>query len=795
MAIRSFITSFLVTSASLLSIAQAEPTTERMRIFETKIRPVLAEYCYKCHGPDKQKGDFRIDTLASRGLDPTQAEAWKKVAEAIEFGDMPPKKAPRPDGAAAERVVGWIGTSLAGIQTERPLALRRMNRVEYEHTVQDLLGIDTPLSDLLPEDGKVAGFDNNAGGLSVSSVLLERYLEASDVAFDGAIRRIKPLEPKTRRVNFMDVKENIESAKKGKGSTHEVDGSFVKLRPGWPPVRMDAVKPIEDGLYDVRLAVWPHQAGERTLAVAVYVGPLFGPGEKRFMGMYDVTGTSDDPRIVEFTARFSAAEAVHLVPWIYPTVDGWLKDVPKPGVAFKWIETHGPLDQAFPSEPTRALFGENVKMTEGENVWMRHRKGVKNHYVHSQTPKEDAERVLRAFIPRAFRRPVDSADMAPYIALVHDRLEAGRTYEDAMRAGINAVLCSPQFLVLNRDTSVDDYTIASRMSYFLWSSMPDDELIRLAAAGKLREPKVRRAQVDRMLNDPKIERFIESFTGQWLDLREIEFTTPDKKLYKEFDDLLQESMLGETRGFFRHMLAKNRSVTDFIDSDWTVLNQRIAAHYGIDGVEGHEKFRVVKLPDDSIRGGVLTHGSVLKVTANGTTTSPILRGVWVLEHLLNQPAPPPPAGVPAVEPDIRGAVSIRDQLDKHRANASCARCHVRIDPPGFALETFDPIGGARESYRRAGKSKQPPIRVEANGELPDGRTFDGFRGFREHLMNDREKVIRAVAGNLMTYASGRELGPADRPTIDKVVEATQQNNHGLRSMIHAVVDSELFIEP
>jgi hypothetical protein len=306
-----------------------------------------------------------------------------------------------------------------------------------------------------------------------------------------------------------------------------------------------------------------------------------------------------------------------------------------------------------------------------------------------------------------------------------------------------------------------------------------------------------------MLADPKRERLIENFTGQWLDLRDLEFTTPDKKLYPEYDELLLRSMLAETHGFFRHLLTNDLSVMNFVDSDFAILNQRLANHYGIPGIRGHEEFRVVKLEKDSMRGGILTHASVLKVTANGTSTSPVLRGVWVLDNILGQPPSPPPAGVPAVEPDIRGATTIREQLDRHRSVESCARCHSRIDPPGFALEQFNAIGGEREYYRSLGKKGKRVKNavyyvgptVEKGGQWADGRKFGDFIEFRRQLLSRPAAVARAMAEKLLIYGTGRPVTNADRTAVDAVVESARKKDFGLRSMIHAVVESELFHRP
>jgi hypothetical protein len=784
----------------LAALLMAQPA------FASEHQSFFKNHCVKCHGPNEQKADLRLDAIASPTANADSAETWSSIADMIEAGDMPPTDEPRPDKSEIQRLIAWISGELARAAKPVP-ALRRLNRVEYEHTVHDLLGIDTPLADLLPEDGSVQGFDNVAGGLGISSILMERYLEAADVAFDGVIRRIKPAPPETRRAVLMEEKENISSVKGNKGGVIEVEGAFVDFTPGWPPARIDSAHPIEEGIYRCRIAVWPHEPGDhRTLAVAVYVGPLFGSGKRRFMGMYDVTGTPKNPRVIEFSTRMGEGESLHILPWVYPEHVTWRdKEEARPGVGILWAETHGPLDQSFPSESQNKLFGQSESMStvEGEPVYIRHRRGVKSHYVDSAKPREDAERIIRDLVPRAFRRPVDERLADQFVQLALARLDQGSTFEQAIRAGVTAVLCSPHFLLVNQEAKIDDYTLASRLSYFLWSSMPDDELMRLAVEGKLSDPQVRGGQVERMIDDPKIERFVENFTGQWLDLREIEFTSPDKKLYPEFDELLLRSMLAETRGFFRHMLDDDLSVLNFVDSDFAVLNQRLATHYGIPGVRGHEQFRLVSLPDDCIRGGILTHASVLKVTANGTNTSPVIRGVWVLDNLLGQPAPPPPPGVPAVEPDIRGATTIREQLDMHRADASCARCHVRIDPPGFAMEQFDVIGGQREWYRSLGNQGERVEKVnyrvgptvEKGGELPDGRQFADFVEFRQLLLEDPDTVVGALARKLLVYGCGRPVTKADNATVNTVVKGAAKKDYGLLSMIHAVVDSELFVRP
>ncbi|MEZ6090572.1 MAG: DUF1592 domain-containing protein [Pirellulaceae bacterium] len=769
------------------------------------IASFLRQHCVDCHTGDDAEGKMRLDQLLAGDVDATSIPTWTRIVDAIESNEMPPSGEPSVDLPIKQTFVADAARFAAQLRGSRPIALRRMNRHEYESTIHDLLGIDVPLMDLLPEDGSMQGFDNVADGLSISSVLMEKYLAAANTAFDATIRRIKPLAAQTRRIDLMQVKDNIESVEKNKGGTIAVDDSFIKFTPGWPPARIDPAHPIEDGIYRCRVAVWPHDPGDRTLSVALYVGSLFGPETQNFIGVFDVTGTPDNPRIIEFEAFMKAEHTIHILPRIWPEHVTWRdKHEKRPGVGIAWAETHGPLDQSFPSEATNALLGdsESITMVEDQPIYMRHRKGVKTHRVESQNPAVDATNAIRRLAPRAFRRPVTDAELLPFVDLTMNRLAAGRSFEQSVRAGVTALLCAPQFLLLNDEQNVDDFTIAERLAYFLWSSMPDDELLRLANEGKLKDPAVRIDQAKRMLADSKRQRFVDNFLGQWLDLRDIEFTTPDAKLYPEFDPLLQVAMLTETKEFFKYLIDENQSVANFIDSDFTFLNERLARHYGIPNVRGNEHFRLVRLPEESVRGGILTHASVLKVTANGTSTSPVLRGVWILDHLMARPSPPPPAGVPAVEPDIRGATTIAEQLDKHRQLEACNRCHRRIDPFGFALESFDAIGGTRDWYRSLGEGEKLgklPYRkglpVETASQLADGRTFENFVDFRQRMLDDKDRFVRAIATKLTIYATGRPITLADRPAIDQIVAASAKQNHGLRSMIEAIVSSDLFLAP
>jgi hypothetical protein len=398
---------------------------------------------------------------------------------------------------------------------------------------------------------------------------------------------------------------------------------------------------------------------------------------------------------------------------------------------------------------------------------------------------------------------VRTEDAAPFLVVFDQRREAGATFEQALRAAYKGVLVAPEFLFLRESPGkLDDFALAARLSYFLWSSLPDDELLELAERGKLGDPATLRDQVERMLDHPRAAALTENFVGQWLGLRDIDATEPSHLLYPEYDHLLKVSMIRETELYFDELLRRDLGVSHFIRSDFTFLNGRLARHYGVEGPAGWE-FQRVNLPEESHRGGLLTMASVLKVTANGTTTSPVLRGAWVLDRILGAPAPPPPANVAAIDPDIRGASTIREQLAKHRADASCAVCHHRIDPPGFALESFDCIGGWRDRYRVTGHGdpvtvdgrRMPYHRgkaVDPTGEMPDGAAFADIRDLKRLLARDEASLARAFVGRLVAYGTGRAPTRAERDEVAAIADKTRTAGFGTRSLIHEVVQSDLF---
>jgi hypothetical protein len=497
-----------------------------------------------------------------------------------------------------------------------------------------------------------------------------------------------------------------------------------------------------------------------------------------------------------------------------------------PGIACDWLDVEGPIHTAWPPTSHKTLF-DNLPMTEFKISQGKttprppQRKQIRQigagmnrpdpspgiFTVQSNQPLADADRLLARFLPKAFRRPVPLDVRNAYVNKVADRLKAGDCFESAMRWAYRAALCSPDFLYhVEPANKLDDHALASRLSYLFWNSMPDNRLTELANANTLHVPTTLRAEVERLLKDPRSQRFVSDFIGQWLKLRQIAANDPDRQLYPEFSPYLQDSMVAESRAYFQEIIDRNLGASYLVQSDFVMVNGKLATHYGIHGVSG-AKPRRVPLPKDCPRGGFLTQAAVMKVTANGTTTSPVPRGAFVLERILGERPEPPPPNIPAVEPDVRGTSTIREQLAKHRSDSSCAACHAKMDPPGFALESFDVIGGYRTRYRSIGVGDKaerggidpfiginfklgPP--VDPSGILPDNKSFKDIKELQTHLAADPDRLLRNLAMQLAVYGTGRPIAFSDRKQINGIVSNTRNNGGGIRTLLHELVQSPLF---
>jgi hypothetical protein len=479
-------------------------------------------------------------------------------------------------------------------------------------------------------------------------------------------------------------------------------------------------------------------------------------------------------------------------------------------IGLESFEAVGPIHETWPPDSHRRLF-RDVPLTPLPRAEIAKLKRRPDEPLPTLTlaPTDaaaDAERLMADFLSRAFRRRPPATEVERYTAIARELLSDGASFEEAMLTAYQAALCSPDFLFFQEQPGrLDGEALANRLSYFLWRSMPDEALLEAGRSGALFEPAKLHAQVERLLNDPRSERFIADFTDQWLRLREIDATQPDPELYPEYHDdfELQDSLLRETHAFVGELVKSNLGVDQIVDSQFAMINRRLAKLYDIPGVEGTH-IRKVELPPGHIRGGLLTQASVLKVTANGTTTSPVTRGVWLMDRILGSPPPPPPPDVPAIEPDIRGAVTIRQQLAKHREADACAVCHRSIDPPGFALECFDVLGGFRQQYRALGVKPLDIVHrrqkvkygwglpVETGGETDTGKRFNGLEEYQQILLADKPRLARNLVERLVTFATGAPVQFGDHPDVDRIVKNLEADGFRLRSMIHEVTASRMF---
>jgi mono/diheme cytochrome c family protein len=790
--------------AERFEAVRASPeTAAAAREFDAQIRPLLATHCATCHSGEKPKGKLRFDGLSSDLADTPTREHWAKVVERMKSGEMPPEGKPRPEERDVQAFLDWLAPRVAAADTAAKAAqgrvvLRRLNRVEYENTMRDLLGINVKLRDQLPEDGSADGFDNAGAANHTSSFLMEKYLEAADKALNMAIaNRPKPPPSTTKRWSIKD-------GHPVKGSDENVYRFLEKgevvcfCSSEWRSVGATQFWPNEGGNYRFRFEASAYQSDGKPITFRVTATGTQLTGKSGLVGYFDAP--ADGSKVFEVERYMEPHTTIMILPYGLVNSNTVHKVGAEkwngPGLAIKYIEVEGPLNPNWPPGSHRRLFGDMPQKTSQTNYGDRAE-------VISDQPMVDAERVLNTFMRRAFRRDVTSDDVGPFVAIVKTKLADGYAFEPAIRAALKGVLIAPEFLFLReRPGKLDDFALASRLSYFLWSTMPDDELFALAEQQKLSNPDVLRRQVERMLASPKATALTENFVGQWLGLREIDATEPSHILYPEFDHLLKVSMVREAELFFDEILKLDLSVTNFVASDFMMVNGRLAKHYGIPGVDGWE-FQKRPVPAGSHRGGVLTMASVLKVTSNGTTTSPVLRGAWVMDRILGTTPPPPPDNVSALDPDIRGAKTIREQLAKHRSIESCAACHRKIDPPGFALESFDCIGGWRDHYRATGLGetvtendrRMPYLKgktVDPADVTADGDRFENIDGLKQILLKDKPRLSRAFTTKLLTYATGRAPQLTDNAAVDALVIKIASRNDGLRTLVHEIVQSGLF---
>ncbi len=743
--------------------------------------------CLDCHAGADADGGLDLARLDADLANSKTLARWVRIFDRVQDGEMPPEDAGEldPDDTAEflEATSTWLRETQGSEHAELGrVRSRRLTNVQLERTLHDLLAIDVPLASLMPEEQRTEGFTNIAEGQSMSHFQLESHLSVIDAALDAVFDRVAEVE-KSRSRQYTAKALARENPRQRCRDPEMLDGKAVVWSAGVIFYgRITSTTARKSGWYRITFTASAiNQPKDHGVWCTVRSGRCTsGAPLLSWIGSFEAT---EEPTERTFEAWIPADHMLEIRP-----ADATLKrakfqggqigageGAPQnvPGVALHSMridEIHPGGDVALAK---RRLFGElNVAIDHGRQKFR----------LISDEPSKEAVKQLRAFAQRAFRRPTSEQDLKPYLRLLRRSIADGDDPIDALRASYRAILCSPRFLFFVEPAGpLDDHAIASRLSYLLWGSMPDHQLMKLAKAGKLRDAKTLGEQVERMLKGPRGRQFIEDFAGQWLDLVDIDFTEPDRKLYRDFDILVQNAMLDETHQFLQTLLENNASATELVDSDFTFLNSRLARFYDIKGVEG-DQMRRVSLAAESHRGGLMAQGSILKVTANGTNTSPVLRGVWVSERILGTPIPPPPESVPAVEPDIRGAKTIREQLQKHLSDASCASCHQNIDPPGYALENFDAAGQWRENYLRNGKSDKG-LPIDSSFTLADGREFKDFDEFRDLLCTDPRPIARNFAEMLLVYGTGAPITFADRSVVEDIVDQTVDQNYGLRSLL------------
>jgi hypothetical protein len=803
----------------------------------------IDKHCIECHDDTVSKGDFDITALAFQPEDAGNRGRWARVFDLVERGEMPPPEKSKVDAAERHTFATELGAKLlAAAKAEVAKAgrgpVRRLTSVEFENNLRVLLNLpDLDVRNKLPEDRDSHGFTKVSAMLDVSRVQMEGYLDATETALRTAMAgSTQAPKPVTQRFTGLQLFPGLNTFGEREAMFFARDNRMVPItneegKKMTPEQRNDPT--LEMALF--RSATWPYfgyPPGFRAKVSGAYRVRFKGRAVRqvpdfRLVTAYepvamsfrarqpsgpDVSGDvretggwmdlQPEAREFETTIHLKAGETFEYSPLGLPvpfirTDGGFFYDYPPMppeghrGVAIQWLEVTGPLvDAQWPPASHRVLFDE-------VNA--------------SKATAADAERLFRRFAARAALRPMSDEAHKPFLGLIQAKLAAGALFADAMLAGYQALLCSSHCLYLTepqKETADVHFAIANRLSHFLWNSRPDDELAELAKNGRLHDAATLAAQTERLIADPRFEQFVHMFANEWLDLRKLRRDIPDERLYPEYrkDDYLVDSMAHETQAFLMAMVRKNLPATTLVTADFAFVNDRLARHYDLPRVSGSAMQRV-SLPNGSPFGGLITQAALMKHTANGTTTSPVLRGVWIMEKLLGQPPPPPPKSVPAVEPDIRGATTIRELLAKHTESKTCAGCHAKFDPVGFALENFDVMGAWRDRYRGMEKGEKvtgfDPAghpytyfvgpAVDASGKLPGGNSFHDIHDVKRQLAAHPRQLAKNLLEHLVLHATGTPVGFADRAEVETMLDACAVKGYRVRDLIHALVGSSLFL--
>jgi len=724
--------------------------------YEKQVVPLLERYCFDCHGNGKKKGGLALDAFRNAEVAIRDQETWKKIMENVRGHAMPPDKKPQPTPNESELILHWIENEVFKCDCDHPdpgrVTLHRLNRSEYNHTIRDLVGVNFQPADDFPADDSGYGFDNIGDVLSVPPVLLEQYLAAAEKIMEAAVVTVDPALARIRRFDA----EPLEGSAPGEG----VEGGGRRLaREGDVHVK---VKLAEAGEYVLRARAYGEQAGDEPARMTFRLGD-------QELQTFDVKAVAEAPQIYEYRVKASPGTNRFSASYINNFVNQ--KKKLDRNLVIEYLEVAGPTDLPLPPLPAthRRIFFREPAPTNR---------------------LEYARAILGRFARRAYRRPVSDEEVARLLPLVQSAMKQGDSFERGVQLALEAVLVSPHFLFRGElqpepDNPkavhpVNDFALASRLSYFLWSSMPDDELFAEAGLGTLRRNLD--AQVRRMLKDPKARALVENFAGQWLQLRNLKIATPDAKTFPNFDDGLRAAMQQETELFFESILRDDRSVLEFLDGQYTFANDRLARHYGLARVKG-DQFQRVSLKGTG-RSGILTQGSILTLTSNPTRTSPVKRGKYVLENILGTPPPPPPPDVPELK-ETKLTGTLRQRMEQHRENPSCASCHARMDPIGFGFENFDGIGAWRK--------QDGEFAIDPAGQLVSGESFQGSADLTAILVKrKRDQFVRCLSEKMLTYALGRGLEFYDKCALDEITKGMAKRNYKFSALVTGIARSVPF---
>jgi hypothetical protein len=802
---RTFLALMIV--AAFCELSPSLATDAARADFEKEVRPVLQKFCIRCHGPKEQNGRMRFDTLSIDLVkDRAAAEDWHETLNVLNRGDMPPEDEPQPSAEQLKLLTGWMRASIddaikARRSTGGLAVMRRLNRTEYQNTMQDLLGFEMNyVRDLPPEGLSPDGFRNNGLSLRMTALQLEYYLESARKALDRVILTTPEPEVFHHEFDKSNHKKWLGNPTISDNRLDRVSIFIARMEPDYPEagdflIRVRAHAERKDGFGSPRMRV---SIGYRPDTKIILTTALETDVTSPESELFEIRGRIENfPLPVRGQSKYPG-----LVIHIKNVYDDGNPAPPK----VKKKDDKGKDISVDPEEPDfPKLFVDSVTF-DGPvfESWppAHHRRILFESKLRQSNEPDYVREVLRRFIRRAWRRPAADSEIESFAKFFDSLRGDFPVFEEAMRETLALVLISPDFLYLaepagKEKRSLTGWELATRLSYFLWSTMPDDQLFKLAESGKLLKPAVLAAQIDRMIDDDRAWQFVDQFTDQWLNLGGMDRVAISQHYYPDFDDDLKPHLRNETLYFVMTLLRKNRSARNFVESDFAMLNEPLARHYGIEGVLGYD-LREVALPKESRRGGLLTQASILLTNSTGEDSHPIKRAVWMRRRLLDDPPAPPPPNVPELATDNAdfAKLSIRKRLEIHLEDPACASCHRDIDPWGIALENFDAVGRWRDEIRRADKGKKSfsTLPVDHQTELPDGSRIESPEQLKRYLLANRgDEFARTIVTKLLTWSLGRSLDLSDEPDIAALIDDFVQNDLKLRDLIHEIVKSDPFL--